>query len=111
MTTEERRAHNEALFRDLNERVKEIDERLESNGTSGQLEFLCECGDLDCATRFSMTRHEYEDVRRNPSLFVVIPAHVDDSIETAIEIRPGYVIVQKQGAAADVAHETDPRED
>jgi hypothetical protein len=113
MTVEERRAHNEALFRDLNERVKEIDERLEPNGMGNpvQLEFLCECGNLDCATRFAMTRSEYESVRKHPSQFVVIPEHVNEEIEDVVEIRPGYVIVSKRGAAAEIAHETDPRDE
>jgi hypothetical protein len=110
--TAERRAQNEALFRDLNERVKEIDERLEPNGIvpAAELEFLCECGDLECTTRFVMSRPEYEALRRNPSRFVVIPEHVDPKIERVVEVRPGYVIVEKDGAAGETAHETDPRD-
>jgi len=114
MTPDERRAHNEALFRDLNERVNEVGERLEPNGMgapTSELEFLCECGDLECATRFPMSRPEYEDVRRNPSRFIVIPGHVDDKIEEVVEIRPGYVIVSKNGVAAEIARDTDPRDD
>ncbi len=113
MTADERRAQNEAVFRDLNERVKEIDERLEPNGMgspAAELEFLCECGDLECATRFAMSRPEYEAVRQDPSLFVVIPDHVDKKIEDVVEVRPGYVIVSKNGVAAEVARETDPRD-
>jgi hypothetical protein len=108
-----RRAQNEALFRDLNERVREIDERLEPNGMgtpAPELEFLCECGDLECATRFVMSRAEYEAIRRNSSHFIVIPEHVDGKIEDVVEIRPGYVIVSKSGVAAKVARETDPRD-
>jgi hypothetical protein len=112
-TTAERRAQNEALFRDLNERVKEVDERLEPNGIGtpvSELEFLCECGDLDCATRFSMSRPEYEAVRQEPSHFVVLPGHVDEAIEHVVEVRPGYVIVEKEGEAAQTARESDPRD-
>lgn len=111
--TEERRAQNEALFRDLNERVKEIDERLEPNGMGSpptDLEFLCECGDLECATRFTMSRAEYESIREHPSHFVVLPNHVDESVEEVVEVRPGYVIVSKNGVAAEIARETDPRD-
>lgn len=112
-TTGERRAQNEALFRDLNERVKEIDERLEPNGMGAppaELEFLCECADLECAKRFAMSRDEYEAVRQHPSYFVVIPEHVDEAIEQVIEVRAGYVIVSKDGDAAEVARETDPND-
>src|SRR5438309_2784413 len=101
MTAAERRAHNEALFRELNERVKEIEERLEPNGMGAppaQLEFLCECGDLDCTTRFAMSRPEYEAVRSHSSYFVVIPAHVDEHVEHVVQVGPGYVVVSKDGA-------------
>ena len=109
----ERRAQNEALFRDLNKRVREIDERLEPNGMgtpAAELEFLCECSDLECATWFAMTRAEYEAVRGNPSFFLVIPGHVEEQVEEVVEVRPGYVIVSKNGVAAQVARETDPRD-
>jgi hypothetical protein len=112
-TSAERRAQNEVLFRDLNERVKEVDERLDPNGMGTppvELEFLCECGNLDCATRFTMSRPEYEAVRREPSYFVVIPEHVDERIEEVVEVRPGYVVVSKNGVAKEIARETDPRD-
>jgi hypothetical protein len=112
-TTAERRAQNEALFRDLNERVKEIDERLEPNGMgtpAAELEFLCECGNIDCATRFTMSRPEYEALRQESSHFAVLPGHVDEKIEHVVEVRPGYVVVEKDDEAAEVARETDPRD-
>jgi hypothetical protein len=112
--SDERRALNEAIFRDLNERVKEIDERLEPNGmgtSATEVEFLCECGDLECATRFTISRPEYEQVRQEPSHFMVLPGHVDETIEHVHDVRPGYVIVEKDGDAAEMARETDPRDE
>ena len=112
-TTRERRAHNEALFRDLNERVKEVDERLDSDGMgtpAADIEFLCECGSIDCATRFTMARSDYEAVRQDGSHFVVLPGHVDEAIEHVVEVRPGYVIVQKDEEAGEIAREADPRD-
>jgi hypothetical protein len=99
-----RHAQNEALFRDLNERVREIDQRLEPNGMgapAAELEFLCECSDLECVTRFVMSRSDYEAVRRDPSHFLVIPEHVNGKIEDVVEIRPGYVIVSKSRVAGE----------
>ena len=69
------------------------------------------CGDLECATRFAMTRADYESVRRHDTYFVLIPDHVDEQIEEVVEIRAGYVVVSKNGVAADVARETDPRDE
>ena len=112
-STEERRAQNEAIFRELNERVKELGERLEPNGMGEppeEVQFLCECGDIECATHVTMTRREYEAVRREPEHFVVLPGHVDEAIEHVFEVRPGYVIVEKDGDAAETARELDPRD-
>lgn len=113
MSSEERRAHNETLFRELNERLKEIDERLDPHGIgppNSELQLLCECSDVECATRFMMIPSDYEALREQASHFAVIPGHVDEEIEHVVELRPGYVIVSKDGAAAEIAHDTDPRD-
>jgi hypothetical protein len=47
---EARIARNEALFREVNERVKEI-----SDASEGRVDFLCECGDDQCTASISLT--------------------------------------------------------
>ena len=63
MTTEERRerrkdrlARNEALFREVNERVREVGERAGLD----MIDFICECGDAGCTAAVSLTESEYE---------------------------------------------------
>ena len=51
---EELVAENEALFRDINERVVALPERQEASATE-KLMFYCECGDLNCFEHVRLT--------------------------------------------------------
>jgi hypothetical protein len=110
---EEQRARNEALFRRLNERLKEIDDRLDTAAVgapaSDYEEFFCECGDLDCMARVSMTRAEYDGVREHPARFVVRPGHEHGDIEQTISSHDRFSIVEKKPEEAEIARATDPR--
>jgi hypothetical protein len=101
---EERIAKNEAVFRQVNERISDITDHEEL------IEFLCECSDMDCIAPVAMTRVDYEHVRAESTWFFVVPGHSTDEIETVVERRPRFHIVQKDpGVPAAVAIETDPR--
>jgi hypothetical protein len=65
-----RRAHTEALFRNVNERIAESAERFEAEST----EFVCECADANCAHRIEATLEEYEEVRADGTTFILAPA-------------------------------------
>ena len=101
----ERAARNEALFREVNERIEEL-----SNSYSFTT-FVCECRSEDCVEPVSISIVEYERVRGNPSHFLVLPGHVTPEAENVIENHDRYVVVEKIGAAREVAEELDPRED
>ena|SRR6266540_209979 len=113
MARDEQRARNEALFRSLNERLKEIDDRLDTAAVGAPAgdreEFFCECGALDCMARFSMTREQYESVRAHHERFVLIPDHVDEGIERVVDRQSAFVVVEKLPENADIARSTDPR--
>lgn len=64
---EQRIARNEALFREVNERVKEVS----AEAPLDRIEFLCECGDEECTESVSLDRTEYEQLRSDPLLFAV----------------------------------------
>ena len=102
---EERAARNEALFRELNERV----EGLVGAVDLGRIRFVCECGNLECLERVQLTRAAYEDVRSDPTRFVVAPGHENPTIERAVARGEGYLVVEKVEHAAQVATEHDPR--
>src|SRR5215211_1412861 len=51
----ERLAHNQVLFREVNERLRE-----KLDGSDGATEFLCECSRTDCIETVVLTIAEYE---------------------------------------------------
>jgi hypothetical protein len=108
---EERLAKNEALFREVNERVAEVATSfIEAETQSEPIEFACECGRADCTEPIAMTLFEYEAVRAEPTRFVLVPGHEQPEIETVVERLPTYLVVEKRDPdAQEVARETDPR--
>ena len=105
----ENAAASEAIFRDVNERVVEIDR---AHGVpAGDLStFVCECSDSACLERVALHLAAYEVIRANPTWFVLVPGHETEEIERVVERHEGYVVVEKVGLAADVAREHDPRD-
>jgi hypothetical protein len=108
---EERLGANEALFREVNERVAEAAEQfLEVEDQRSPVNFSCECGSPRCTEQMPMTLAEYEAVRAGPTHFAVVPGHELPDVERVVERHPTYVVVEKQDPeAAEVARETDPR--
>lgn len=105
---ERRLVENEALFREVNERIEETAEAGGANDRH-RYEFLCECSNIDCTLRLELTLIEYEHVRRDPKAFVVAPGHDLPEIEEVVFRTHAYQFVRKQGGAAAVAEERDPR--
>ncbi len=108
MEAEDRIAHNETLFRAVNERIEA------GHGPTVRGEpvaFRCECGSLRCNLLVDLTLAAYERVRESPTHFVLIPGHEIPGVERVVERETAYVVVEKVGEAARVAEETDPRDD
>lgn len=108
---EERLGANEALFREVNERVAEVAERFIAGDTrDSRFDFNCECGNRDCAEQIALTVAEYEAVRAEATRFALVPGHEVPDIERVVERHPNYLVVEKEDPdAEDVARETDPR--
>jgi hypothetical protein len=105
--SDDRLARNEALFRQVNERLKDVSEVL-GTADSGP-EFVCECADEGCTERIRLSLGEYEWLRANPRHFVVVPGHERADIERVVEHRGRYCVVEKIGVPGEVAEDTDPR--
>jgi len=90
-----RAAKNEALLREVNERIEEVGKQLRVLPDDESLDFRCECGRDECEAFVSMTVGEYEHVRADNDRFVVVPGHEDEEIERVVERRAGYVVVDK----------------
>jgi hypothetical protein len=108
----ERQARNEALVRQVNERIEEMDRAAEAQGwvsEDGRFEFHCECGAGDvCTARVFMTIEEYERVRQQDDRFALAPGHERGELERVVERHERFVIVDK---IAEVEREVsdDPR--
>ena len=107
--TAQRVAENEARVRNANERIEAAAERLEPSVYL--IPFVCECGRLDCIVTLRLSLDAYEAVREDARWFICSPGHelTQAGHERVIETRDSYVIVEKQGQAADVAEQLDPR--
>jgi hypothetical protein len=101
---EERLGKNEALFREVNERIREV------TTYDGDVEFLCECGDATCTQAIRMTLGEYESLRTEPTRFAVVAGHEIPDLEDVVEENDRFAVIEKRpGFPAQLAAETDPR--
>ena len=100
-------AQNENLFREVNERLRELNESFETLLSEGA--FVCECARIDCIEQLELTQAEYERIRSGARRFVVNPGHVAPEAERVIDELPNHWVVEKVGEAAAVAQALDPR--
>jgi hypothetical protein len=99
---------NESLWREVNERVNEINE---AHDVGLELtDWVCECPDESCTARVGLRSDEYERVRADSTHFVVAPGHVDPEVELVVEQHERFWVVEKVGAAAAVSEQLDPRD-
>jgi hypothetical protein len=108
-----RLAKNEAVFREVNERVAEITAELAPGAPYPERVegLICECSDPLCLERVGpLTIAEYEAVRRDAERFIITAGHQAADVERVVEKRASYWVVEKdEGVPADVARERDPR--
>lgn len=107
MANDERQAgRKESLFREVNEEVRDL--AAPAADPEEEIGFICECSDGACTERLQVPLRVYEETRAHASRFLVAPGH-EGSFEHVVSRGDGYVIVEKEGDAARVAGETDPR--
>ena len=102
-------ARNEALFRRVNEQIEAVSQTIST--TDPTMDFLCECDDVTCRKTVNASRAEYESVRAVPTHFIVPPDHADRGVERVIVSNTRFLVVEKRGAAARLAEESDPRDE
>ncbi|MEN3340869.1 MAG: hypothetical protein V7644_273 [Actinomycetota bacterium] len=98
---------NQALFRQVNERISDLNESFAA--VSDDFTVACECGDLWCTEQITVCREVYEHVRANANYFILKPGHQAADVELVIENRKDFVIVAKKpGPPTQLAEETSP---
>lgn len=103
----EDKASQQALFREVNEHIAEVGGAWSETGVRL---FICECSDPACAEALEITPAEYEQVRADGARFVVLAGHQLPEVERVVEGNNRFLVVEKFGAAAVVAHASDPRQ-
>lgn len=103
---ERRMAQNEVLFREVNERVRDVATQL---GDDGGYEYFCECANKDCTFRVSLSLADYEAIRQDPRQFVVLPGHFTPEVENVVAETEKFWIVRKAGEAGEYVSALDPR--
>ena len=108
----DRQARNEALVREVNERIEALDREAAGSGAVGGVRtfgFHCECGrNSGCAEMVWMTLEEYEVVRQQDDRFAVAPGHETAGLERVVDANERFVVVDKVDAA-EPAVADDPR--
>jgi hypothetical protein len=106
MDREERLAENEILFREVNERIRELQTDVWG---SHEIDFMCECANGACTAVLTLTPAEYEELRGNSRRFAVLPGHEVEDIERVVKTHPGYLVVEKNLETVRRVEEADPR--
>jgi hypothetical protein len=99
-------ARTEAAFREVNEAIASTAARFDADET----DFVCECADTDCTHRLTAELEDYEEVRAEPTRFLLAPGHDKPAIERVIERTGEYHVVEKFGpVVAQIVQQLDPR--
>src|ERR1700716_1865457 len=93
-------AANEDTFRDINEGIARGQWPGEE---SSPVSFRCECARLGCNLLIELTLAEYEEVRSNSRRFFVAPGDELPEVESVVEPRRNYVVVEKRAEAGRIA--------
>jgi hypothetical protein len=96
----------QSLFREVNE---QIDRLAENFDLLDQVPIICECASTTCTEQIELTQAEYENLRRIPTHFAVLPGHDIPHVERVIEQNERFVTVEKFGESALAAIKLDPR--
>lgn len=99
---------NEVLFREVNERLRELGDAFST--VTEDADFVCECGDGSCTAQVRMLLREYEEIRTDPKRFFVVQGHEIPEYEKVVAEEDAYLVVEKlPGGPAGLAISDDPR--
>jgi hypothetical protein len=102
---EEKRAEQEAAFRQANEAIRATEREL--GPPLDRVPYLCECDEVDCREIIRLAAPEYERIREDGATFAIAPGHHSEG--DVIEEHEDYLVVCKPDGGGDVARALDPR--
>ena len=93
----ENRFRNSSLFRQVNERVREVSEGW---GDPAQpIGFLCECA-ADCVEVLGVTIADYDATRATPGRFFIVRGHALPEADAILAEVNGCVVVERDAASS-----------
>ena len=92
MSVDQQIVENQRRFRLANERIDEARAELGFDGE--RIPFLCECPDVGCTSVVPLSAAEYEAIRLDDDLYVLLEAHLPPG-EQAVARHVGYVVARK----------------
>jgi hypothetical protein len=99
---------NEVLFREVNERLRELGEGFSLVSEMG--DFVCECANSSCTEHVRMPLQTYEEIRAEPTHFFVLKGHEEPEYERIVDEHEDYLVVEKlPGGPAGIAIRDNPR--
>jgi hypothetical protein len=107
---DERKALNEATFRDANEKLGRAARELLHDDDASPVPFVCECPRASCTEVVLLTLAEYEQVRAGAACGLEVPGHEDLSVERVVARHDRFVVTEKFGRAGEVFAAANPRE-
>lgn len=108
MTPAERKALNQATFREANEKLEELAIEVGMRADD-RVPFLCECPDVRCADAVLVALADYEEVRSVSERGLAACGHEHPDVEHVVSTHDGYIVTEKLGRAGEVHVETDLR--
>ena len=87
-----KRVANQAVFRSVNERIRDLNEEFSAR-LDLDPEFVCECADLRCIERISLDPADYRRIRESTTRFIVFAGHIDPALEKLVETHEGFSVV------------------
>ena len=87
----------------MNENIARLEERY--GQTQTEPVYICECANAGCADQLAIEPEIYRRVREHGRLFFVRPGHEDLQLERIVERHAEYLVVEKTGAAGEVAEQ------
>jgi len=92
---DERAIRNEALFREVNVHIADLEARVHASGE--MLPLVCECVRTGCSIPLEVEPSVFRRVREHPLQFIVAPGHEQLDVESVVERHLRYLIVEKHG--------------
>lgn len=88
-----------AVFREANERIREVNAAFAT--ITETFDLVCECNSGTCTERISMTPSEYEQVRSDAAQFAIAQGHELPEADEVVARHERYTVVRTRRPDAD----------